>query len=136
MSQERHINCRHSRKHACSSPITTIRMKRNQVPGYPKVRAELKTVKTRWGGMSGRLEKHIKKNGGRPERSRRSENVSLLQHNFLFGHHLAYIDQGITHTAQSSVDAHPGELRYFFEAKVGIMSQDDYFTLLGRKQVH
>ena len=44
-------------------------------------------------------------------------------------HHFAHVDQGVTHPAQGRIDAHPGQLGDFFEAHIGIVSQDHHLPL-------
>ena len=60
----------------------------------------------------------------------------LLKHNIFLFHHFADIDQGVAHAAQSSIDAHPGQLGDFLEAHIGVVAQDDDLSLFGRKHVY
>ena len=57
----------------------------------------------------------------------------LLENHFAFNHHLADVDEGITHTAECRIDAHTGERGDFLKTHVGVMAQNDHFTLFGWK---
>ena len=54
----------------------------------------------------------------------------LLEADFLFSDHFPDVDQRVAHSSECRIDAHSREIGNFFKAEIGIMSQDNHFTLL------
>src|SRR5690606_37742986 len=59
--------------------------------------------------------------------------LQSLKCNLFLYHQLPEVDEPVTHTPKSCVDATVGCGCNFFKAHIGIMSQDNHFTLVFRK---
>ena len=61
--------------------------------------------------------------------------MQYLERDLFLHHHLAKVDQPVTHTAQSGINAAVGNRGNLFKAHIAVVTQDDHLALVFGQQV-